>query len=183
MEVVKETKDQNLTKRIQDRIRWDKRVSNTDVHVMSRSGKVTLIGNVDSNTKKLAALELARSTKGVSSVENKIEVSGNFQREDSELANLIRLKISKMALVGKEFISIQVDNGVVRLDGTVSSKQKKAQAASFAWELSGTVDCQNNITLLTDSSQSSSMNPPQSKSPLIFELNPLDSLTRSQLAL
>lgn len=183
MEVIKETKDQNLTKRIQDRIKWDKRVSNTDVHVMSRSGKVTLIGNVDSSMKQMAALELAQSTKGVTSVENKIEVSGNFQRDDDELSNLIRLKISKMALVGKEFISIQVEKGVVRLEGVVSSKQKKAQAASFVWELSGTVDCQNNITLLSSSQDSSTLEKGSSKMPLIFDLNPLDCLKPSLLAL
>ena len=183
MEVIKETKDQNLTKRIQDRIKWDKRVSNTDVHVMSRSGKVTLIGNVDSALKKTAALELARATKGVSSVENQIEVSGNFQRDDAELTNLIRHKISKMALVGKEYISIQVERGVVKLEGIVSSKQKKAQAASFVWELSGTVDCQNNISLLTEASEVASSGTSAAKAPLIFELNPLDCLSRSQLAL
>lgn len=183
MEVLRETKDQNLTKRIQERIKWDKRVSNTDVHVMSRGGKVTLIGNVDSSLKKSAALELARSTKGVSSVENKIEVSGSFQRSDTEIGNLIRLKVSKMTLVGKEFISVQVENGVVKLDGAVSSKQKKAQAASFAWELSGTVDCQNHIALLTESTDSAASRTPDAKAPLIFELNPLDCLKRSQLAL
>jgi hyperosmotically inducible periplasmic protein len=183
MEVIKETKDLNLTKRIQDRIKWDKRVSNTDVHVMSRAGKVTLIGNVDSSMKKIAALELARSTKGVTSVENKIEVSGNFQRHDNEITNLIRLKIGKMALVGKEFISLQVENGIVKLEGIVSSKQKKAQAASFVWELSGTVDCQNNISLLTENRETSAVERKSLRAPLIFELNPLDCLKRSQLAL
>lgn len=183
MEVVKETKDQSLTKRIQDRLKWDKRVSNTDVSVMSRSGKVTLIGNVDSAQKQIAAFELARSTKGVTYVENKITVSGNFLRSDSELSNLIRLKVSKMALVGKEFISIQVENGVVKLEGVVSSKQKKAQAASFVWELSGTVDCRNNIELILENRESSSVARIHSTAPFLFELMSLDSQTRSKLAL
>lgn len=175
-----QNRDVILTKRIQERIQWDRRVSNSDIHVISRSGDVTLIGKVDSRLKILAAVEIAKSTKGVTSVRNQLEVPLSFERPDSELKNLIENRIREMSLVGKEFISVVVEKGSVKLEGVVLSKQKKALAAGFAWKLSGVNDCHNLIKIDGEVKPFDFSPLPQS---FVLETNKHENLERSILAL
>lgn len=144
---VEKSKDELLSERVRSRIKWDKRISDADIHIMTRSGQVTLIGKVDSNTKKNAAIETAKATKGVSSVVNQIEVPSSFEREDSELRSLIERRVSEIGLSMMEFINISIKNGIVKLEGVVRSKHKKAHAAGIVWELSGVKDLNNQIRI------------------------------------
>lgn len=170
-----------LTKRIQERIQWDRRVSNSDIHVISSGGDVTLIGKVDSRSKIVAAVELAKSTKGVTSVRNQLEVPLSFARADSELRNLIENRIREMSLVGKEFISVVVERGCVKLEGVVQSKQKKALAAGFVWELSGVNDCHNLIKI--DGEVKPFEFTPLPQNSFVLETNKHENLRRTILAL
>lgn len=136
-----------LTKRIQELIKWDRRISNSDVHVISKSGSVTLIGKVDTNLKKEAALALVKATKGVLTVSSELEVSPLFTRNDVEIENLVKNRIEEINFTDKEHIAVEVKQGCVKLTGMVLSKQKKARAAGVAWELSGVNDCHNLIRI------------------------------------
>lgn len=176
------SKDVLLTKRIQDRIKFDRRISNSDVHVLSRSGKVTLIGNVDSPAKKVAAVEIVRTTKGVTSVINQLEVPTEFSREDEEIKNLISRKVQDMVFLENEFISVSVERGTVKLEGVVLTPQKKASASGIVWELSGVRDCQNLIQIKDEMMSEKKAGTPNQQA-IIYELNPHDNLEPVTLAL
>jgi hyperosmotically inducible periplasmic protein len=184
METMNKTQNRDiiLSQRIQDRIKWDRRISNTDVHVISRSGKVTLTGKVDSMVKKQAATELANSTKGVITVVNQLEVPTSFLREDEEIKNLLTHKIQKMDFLDKEHISLEVERGSVKLLGVVLSKQKKAQAAGLVWELSGVRDCRNLIQI-EEKTHLHEVSATTTKTEIIHQLDPLDNHDPVALAL
>ena len=141
------SRDIALSKRVQDRISWDKRISNVDVHVLSHSGQVTLIGKVDSIFKKTAAMEIVKNTKGVTRVINQLEIPTVFHREDAEIKNLIDFRLKNIGLSGNEIVTVKVSSGVVRLEGVVTSLRKKAQASGIVWELSGVRDCMNLVQI------------------------------------
>lgn len=146
--------DNALRRLINDRIKWDKRVSLADLNVSVEGGVVTVSGSVDTSFKKNAALEIITTTEGVWKIEDKIIVPGDYFRSDEEIEEILVGEISEMVKIGGEFIEVEVDEGIVRLSGEVLRPRLKAFAASMAWELSGVKDVFNDITVLYPSQYS-----------------------------
>jgi hyperosmotically inducible protein len=140
--------DQVILNRIQERIRWDKRVSEADVQVLIGHGDVILIGVVDSQTKKDAAYQIVITTAGVEGVENQIVVYRKDFRDDGEIRHILHEQLAAIGLEVKEHVFIDVVDGVVKLEGMVFSSAAKARAVSVAWELSGVRDCINLIEIV-----------------------------------
>jgi osmotically-inducible protein OsmY len=136
-----------ILNRIQERIRWDKRISEADVRAMVGHGEVILIGVVDSHSKKDAAYEIAMTTAGVLNVDNQITVQDRDFRDDGEIRRILHDQLASIGLQAKEHVFIDVVDGVVKLEGLVFSAATKARAVSVAWELSGVRDCLNLIEI------------------------------------
>ena len=66
--------DAQLQRDVLEELKWDARVQPNEIGVAVKDGIVTLIGWVDSYTKKWAAEEAALRVKGVKAVANEIEV-------------------------------------------------------------------------------------------------------------
>ncbi len=81
--------DRLLMKRIVDRIRWDQRISLSDLKISIRNGLVTLAGEVDSTFRRRAALELVGYTEGIRGFEDKIVVVPGFHRDDDDLTRIL----------------------------------------------------------------------------------------------
>jgi osmotically-inducible protein OsmY len=74
--------DASITGTIKTKLMADSRVHASDLNVDTTNGVVTLTGNLDSQTAKDAALEIARGTSGVSKVTDMISVrSGSASGE------------------------------------------------------------------------------------------------------
>lgn len=140
-------RDLNLTRRIRERLNWDKRVGPMDVFIHVKLARVTLVGRVDCPAKRAAATEIAQSTRGVKHVDNQIEVPMYFDRSDSEIERLLRERMGELALAGGEYVTVDVRKGAVKLQGFVSHRSKKSLAAGMAWELSGVTDLENHISI------------------------------------
>jgi osmotically-inducible protein OsmY len=139
--------DYFLEKTLRDRLSWDKRVSTHDVKVQVVSGHVILSGKVDSEAKKDAALEDAKTTEGVWDVDDRIEIEPSLKRSDEELRQIMCSQVSQIWLKPDEKIVVSVYNGIVYLEGLAFRKSVKAIADSLAWELSGVNDVFNLIQL------------------------------------
>jgi hyperosmotically inducible periplasmic protein len=143
--------NQELEKRVRERIRWDKRVSTADLQIIAREGHIILEGTVDSPYKEKAAQDIVTHTEGVISVHSQIIVPNHFYRTDSELKTLINDQLAKIGLSETESISVLIADGHVKLEGIVNCSRKKAQAAGIVWELSGVTDCLNLIEIMEPS--------------------------------
>jgi hyperosmotically inducible periplasmic protein len=122
-----------------------------------RNGVVTLTGTVESDIDRDLAAEIAEGLKGVVSVDNRLEVAGEPERErpsadagvdrDSEIADrrsfgqwvndATTSAAVKSALIGNENIrardiDVDTDNDVVTLRGMVATEQQKQLAEQLA---------------------------------------------------
>jgi hyperosmotically inducible protein len=73
-----DARDEEITKRVQERIAQDSRLRNDNVNVTTNAGVVRLTGDVETMSMSVAASEVARRVPGVRSVRNEIAV----KRED-----------------------------------------------------------------------------------------------------
>jgi hyperosmotically inducible periplasmic protein len=141
------TEDDNLFKKIKQRILWDIRVSNQDVSLKVRHGQVILYGYFDKSYRHEAVVSLINSTDGVKQFIDNSQVLRDYYRTDKEIEKLLAKQILNLPLLENEWINIHVKRGVVQLHGQVTKPELKAFAARTSWELSGVQDCQNLIQL------------------------------------
>jgi osmotically-inducible protein OsmY len=66
--------DEQIQRDVLAELKWDARVQPNEIGVAVKDGIVTLIGWVDSYTKRWAAEDAARRVRGVKAVANDIEV-------------------------------------------------------------------------------------------------------------
>lgn len=139
--------DSQLLQVICDRVKWDKRVSLSDIDIVVLNGVTIVSGVVDTAFKKNAALEIISGTEGVWSIEDRIVLPIDYYRSDQELEQLILDQIEGLIKIGGEHIEVDVKDGVVKLHGEVYRPRIKAMAVGAVWELSGVRDCQNLIEI------------------------------------
>jgi osmotically-inducible protein OsmY len=109
------------------RLLADPQVPGMEVDVDAWNGVVTLFGSVPTREAMEAAVEAARSTKGVERVENDILVIPEQDREATRARDEFLAKEVKRALNEAEppkgaIIRVKANAGVVRLTGTVPSE-------------------------------------------------------------
>lgn len=123
---------------------------NTDVS----DGVVRLEGEVETNTERELAAELAKSVDGVKKVENRLEVKG----DDPSFVDRIRNGASDAALTARVktrlltsrntsglAIKVESDGNVVTLSGEVKSDAERDLAEMIATNTSGVADVRNRI--------------------------------------
>jgi osmotically-inducible protein OsmY len=95
---------------------------------MVEEGVVTLVGGVDSETKKRHAEAIVLNIQGVESVVNELEVvlPMGDQRADEDIARAAMLALELTVRGG---VKVSVDSGWVTLDGTVEGHEERESAA------------------------------------------------------
>lgn len=68
-------------KEIQDELKWDPDLFESEVHIEINDDIVTLSGDIESEEKKKAAEKIARNVEGIKSVVNKLQVI-RYQHEE-----------------------------------------------------------------------------------------------------
>ncbi|MBA3602526.1 MAG: BON domain-containing protein [Parachlamydiaceae bacterium] len=155
--------DQELTKRIYDKIRSGLFLSGYDgVKVDVKNGLVTLHGYVKTVNDRQKVDNEVRGIEGVNGVSNKLEIrdngSSNSQDRDSYRVNDSRLssdqeltkriydKIgSGMFLSGYDGVTVQVSNGVATLGGFVRSADEKEKVLNEVRSVEGVREVKNSI--------------------------------------
>jgi len=97
------------------------------------NGKATLSGVVDSWQEKQLAAKVAKGVSGVVGLENDIEVERDAERPDSEIKAEIGQALKWNLLVDHGLIDVSVDDGRVKLSGTVGSAVEKSEAFYTSW--------------------------------------------------
>ncbi|MBN8879220.1 MAG: BON domain-containing protein [Sphingobacteriales bacterium] len=131
--------DATIQKEVQDELKWQPLLNATEIGVAVKNGIVTLSGQVDSYTKKLAAEKAAKRIGGVKAVAEDIKVAyyGNRVKTDAEIAEAVVNALKWHSAVQEEKIKIKVDDGVVTLDGEVDWDYQRTNAKTAIENLTG----------------------------------------------
>ena len=113
--------DDQIQKDVLAELKWDARVQPNEIGVAVKDGVVTLMGWVDSYTKRWAAEEAAHRVRGVLAVANDIEVRLpiSAERTDADIAAAAIRALEWDALVPVDKIQVTVSKGWITLKGEV----------------------------------------------------------------
>lgn len=158
--------DATLTARVRSRLLWDQQTRSQGINVEVEDGTVRLTGEVDSEEIREEAGAIVRSTRGVSEVQNELEVRARAADERrSDTADRIRERSAQLGdavndawltsrvkttllftegVPGRR-IDVSADDGVVRLTGEVETEEQSALAERTAAGISGVTDVQNEL--------------------------------------
>ena len=152
--------DSTITTKVKSRLASDAETSALKINVDTNGGVVTLTGAAQTQAEKAEAEQLARNTEGVTRVVNNITVSSadNNGRErtgdgasDTGLAasDITILSKIKARYVAEGIIGTNVDvnNGMVTLQGEVENAQEKARAESIARSTEDVKNVKNMLTI------------------------------------
>jgi osmotically-inducible protein OsmY len=142
--------NEGLQNDVQDAIKWEPLLSAAEIGVIAKDGVITLIGTVDSYSKKLEAEDAAKSVKGVKAVIVKIEVKLNSdgeKKDDSVIAGEILSAAQWNWEIPKDKVKAKVENGWVTLDGVVEFNYQRDAIEDLVKNHSGITGITNNITI------------------------------------
>ena len=136
--------DALVTARIQSKYFVDERVKGRRIDVDAKGGVVTLSGEVASDEERTQALLLARSTEGVTRVEDHLTVRPEAPPtpaatpvDDAMLTTTIQAKFFVDTTVKGSAIDVSSQNGVVTLQGTIADEAARKQAIAIAQNTTG----------------------------------------------
>jgi osmotically-inducible protein OsmY len=125
--------DVEIRRDIEDALLNDPATDSYEIDVAVKNNVVTLSGMVESMQEKQLSETVAKGVKGVTAVNNKIEVRWPKKRSDREIEADIEKTLEWDAYVDDGLIVVTVDKGVVRLSGTVGSATEKRLARRDAY--------------------------------------------------
>jgi osmotically-inducible protein OsmY len=94
---------------------------------------VTLSGEVRSYVDRALAGMLAKDTRGVVALSNRIAVAAPARRDDREIERDVYARLYHETRVNAAFVTAEVDDGVVRIDGYVSDRAARELIELRCW--------------------------------------------------
>ena len=147
--------DSWITSKIKIALFADPRVEGHEVHVVTKSGVVTLRGKVDSAEARTVAGDITKSSEHVKSVRNELQVVGHANRSelaanDKDIAKNVQTRFNRDARL--KAVNVDVNDGVVSLSGEVKSIDASAKASEMARGVAGVRSVKNDLTYASQSS-------------------------------
>jgi hyperosmotically inducible periplasmic protein len=153
--------DASTTARVKYNLLWNRNTSGMDIKVNTINGTVTLTGLIGSKIEKELAIQIAKNTKGVLDVIDRLEVSDKEVAEDQKSIlqktgrfmsdAWITSKVKTVFLFSKNTegseITVSTQEGVVTLEGSVKSEKQKQQVIQLAKEVVNVKSVQSNLTI------------------------------------
>jgi osmotically-inducible protein OsmY len=143
-----ETKsDTSIRNDVLSELKWDPKITSTDIAITVTDGVVALSGYVTSYWEKDSVEKAVKRVYGVRGVANDLQVTPFSTRTDPEIARDAVHALQSHAGVPDEKITVTVDNARVTLEGTVDWQSQKNAADSVVKKLIGVVSVVNNIQI------------------------------------
>jgi len=113
--------DAQIQKDVMEQLGWEPFLNASQIGVAVKNGIVTLSGQVDTYSKKVAAENATKKIAGVKAIAEDIQIgiSPEFKKTDAEIAEAILNTLKWHTAIQQEKIKIKVDDGFVRLEGEV----------------------------------------------------------------
>ncbi|SEL27431.1 Osmotically-inducible protein OsmY, contains BON domain [Maribacter orientalis] len=137
---------------VQDELAWEPSIDETKIGVAVDEGVVTLSGEVDSHSKKLAAEKAAKRVSGVKAVAEDIVVKypSSLDKSDTEIAKAAVDALEWHSSVPNDSVIVKVENGWVSLSGAVKWAYQKYSATNAVKDLVGVKGVSNSISIKQD---------------------------------
>lgn len=100
---------------------------------VNEDGLVTLTGEAESWQERELAAALAKNIRGVTEIDNQIDVDYEANRSDMEIRAEIEQTLEWNKWVDNALIDVRADGGEVVLSGVVGSAAEKTEATAAAW--------------------------------------------------
>jgi osmotically-inducible protein OsmY len=139
--------DAEITSNVKNSLVWDPDIDSTKIDVTVAEGIATLTGTVDAYWKKFQAENDAYWVTGVIDVVNEIGVVPTDQPIDEAIARDIEAALGRNINVNVEDVTVEVENGVVTLTGTVPTWAAWRAAYNTAIYTSGVVDVVDRLVI------------------------------------
>ena len=137
--------DDEIRNSVLTELKWDPKITSTDIGVAVKDGVVTLSGFVSSYWEKNAAEKAAKRVYGVKAIANDLEVKLLSSRTDPEIAREVVQELQSHIGIPADNIKATVRTGVVTLEGTVDWQYQKLLAESAVKKIRGVISVTNNI--------------------------------------
>ncbi len=129
--------DKEIQKAIQTALLYDPRVTGVRIAVGVQDGAVSLRGMVENPAARAAALQVARDTVGVWTVDDRLKVRPASASTDSDLAQAVQAALERDAIVHARELSVAADHGRVWLFGAVDDAFERERAIAVASQVGG----------------------------------------------
>ena len=144
--------DSSITASIKSSLLSDPATDGLNIDVEVDQNKVQLNGFVDNQSQVDRAGEIARSTKGVTSVENNLKVTAGDRQageyiDDNSLAGRVKMALMGDPAVQSLKVDVEVNRGVVSLGGFVDTDEERAAALAVTQKVDGVVKVVNNLAV------------------------------------
>jgi osmotically-inducible protein OsmY len=137
--------DESIRADVLSELKWDPKITSSDIAVAVKDGVVTLSGYVPSYWEKDAAEKAVKRVYGVRGVANDLEVKLFTTRTDPEIARDAVHELQSHISIPSEKIKVTVSRGWMTLEGTVDWQYQKTLAESAVKKLKGVIGVTNNI--------------------------------------
>ena len=140
--------DSAITTKVKSKFMGDSQVKGSHIKVVTTNGVVTLTGSAMSAESKAAAVELAKSVKGVKSVDDELTtgsgtssthkaVETETEGSDSWITTKVKSDIMADSMSKGFDVHVKTMNGVVMLKGTLPNKDAIAHVKDLAEKVKG----------------------------------------------
>jgi osmotically-inducible protein OsmY len=143
--------DEEIKKNIIDQLYWNSRVNIAGIKVEVTDGKVTLTGDVHSNSAKAASSECAWLVSGVQEVDNNLKIVFKKFAEpvtDKDITNAIEQMLFWNADIVSTNIKVSVEHVLVTLSGTVPTFWEKMRAEQVVSRMSNITTVRNLLSVV-----------------------------------
>ena len=138
--------DGDIAQSAMNTLDWNVSVPKGKVNVVVENGWVTLSGNVDWNYQREAAHDAVRSLMGVKNVTDLIKLNVK-PVSTAEVRTKIEIALKRNMVKDAEGITIEAENGKVKLRGKVHSWEEHDDAGSAAWSAGGVSAVENDLVV------------------------------------
>jgi len=141
--------DAQLKLDVQEELKFQPNIRESEIGVSVKDGVVTLTGFVDSYAQKLAAERAAENVSGVRAVAEdlKVKLPHSFERSDTEVAQAAVNALKWNVEVPDSRIKLRVEDGFVTMEGDVDWQFQKNSAYESVRHLLGVKGVRNLIAV------------------------------------
>ncbi len=146
------TEDAATTTAVKTALALNAQIAPFDIHIETSSNTVTLTGQVPTEDDKQVTEKIVRGTKGVANVVNGLRVDPAMQAVNVEKQRVIDLEIKAALLASMmnnaelktQQVKVEVNNGEVKLSGSVQTSAQKTSAESAARAIANVLQVESN---------------------------------------
>jgi osmotically-inducible protein OsmY len=141
--------DSELQSDVRVELNWSPSIDAAHIGVAAEDGVITLTGQVDHYSEKVAAEDAAKAVYGVQGIANDIQVTltDSNVRTDKDIAQAVLAALQWDYEVPADAITVIVNRGGVTLEGSVDWQYQKDAAARLVRYLNGVTSVTNLVSI------------------------------------